>query len=313
MRAARLLAQGKINLFLRVLARETSGYHSLETLFQRLELADDVVVRVDVSGRSLECGGADLGAVEQNLAWRAASLFHDRTGWPAGFAIEIHKRIPVGAGLGGGSADAGAVLRILNRLAPAPAEASTLLDMALAIGADVPFLASEYSLALAWGRGERLLGLPPLSRRGVLLRVGECAVGTAEAFGWLAAAKGAYEPRARALQPHQLSSWKEVEALAENDFEEVVAARHPDIRSALDNGIEYSGPAAGGGDPGILSGTRPAMTGSGSALFTLLDGDAPPAGASAAGNANEKSGMSSVPRIILTATAGQVVAVEEIE
>src|SRR3954471_8595902 len=110
--AARVVAQAKLNLLLRVLAREASGYHSIETVFLRLDLGDDVCVRI-TSGRSLECNGpampADgLGAVEKNLAFRAGLAYAEATGWPSGFSIELTKRIPVGGGLGGGSADAGA-------------------------------------------------------------------------------------------------------------------------------------------------------------------------------------------------------------
>ena len=74
-RSARVVAQAKINLFLRVLAREASGYHQLETLFQRLELGDDVIVRTGVAGRTLDCRGADVGPTERNLAWRAAEAY----------------------------------------------------------------------------------------------------------------------------------------------------------------------------------------------------------------------------------------------
>src|SRR3954469_9617117 len=84
---ARTIAQAKLNLFLRVLAREASGYHQIETLFCRLDLGDDVVVRTDVRGRSLSCSGdvipaEGLGPVERNLAWRAAEAYADATGWP---------------------------------------------------------------------------------------------------------------------------------------------------------------------------------------------------------------------------------------
>src|SRR3982751_6289548 len=133
-RVARVRAQAKINLFLRVLARESSGYHQIETLFCRLALGDDVTVRVGVRGRSLDCNGAlpseGLGPVEQNLAWRAAVAYADAASWPIDFAIEIEKRIPVGGGLGGGSADAGAVLRALDALAPSPLAPQALLDIA---------------------------------------------------------------------------------------------------------------------------------------------------------------------------------------
>ena len=101
--AARVAAQAKINLRLRILAREASGYHQLETLFLRLALADDVLVRATDGARSLDVDGEVdvrlLGATERNLAWRAAEAYATVTGWPAGYAIELTKRIPVGAGL----------------------------------------------------------------------------------------------------------------------------------------------------------------------------------------------------------------------
>jgi 4-diphosphocytidyl-2-C-methyl-D-erythritol kinase len=123
-RVARVAAQAKVNLRLRILAREASGYHQIETLFLRLALADDVVVRATSGARSLDAAGSvdarQLGPVERNLAWRAASAYSEVTGWPAGFAIELTKHIPVGGGLGGGSANAGAVLRALDARAPTP-------------------------------------------------------------------------------------------------------------------------------------------------------------------------------------------------
>src|SRR5260221_354935 len=125
MRVARTAAQGKINLRLRILSRDAAGHHQLETVFQRIDLADDVTVRIGGTSRTLDCSGetipeAGLGPDEQNLAYRAATLYHEATGWPDTFAIEIVKRLPVGGGLGGGSADAGAVLRILDAMSPRP-------------------------------------------------------------------------------------------------------------------------------------------------------------------------------------------------
>ena len=264
--AARVRAQAKVNLFLRVLAREESGYHLIETLFCRLELADDVVVRVGGAGRRVDVVGADVGPPERNLAFRAATVFAEEARWPPGFAIEIEKRIPIGGGLGGGSADAGAVLRALNALAPAPLVGSAVFEIAARVGADVPFLASEWPLALAWGRGERLLGLAPLSSRETVLVVPSFGVSTADAYAWLdagqraAGARGASRRAAYSLD--DLASWDAVAAIAENDFEPAVMRRHPELAEQLAR-LRATGA------------TLARLSGSGSALFAVLPEGAP--------------------------------------
>lgn len=234
-RGAEVEAQAKINLRLRILAREASGFHQLETLFLRIALADRVRVH-RAATRSLDVAGlapdATLGPMEQNLAWRAATAYADAAGWRDGFAIELEKRIPVGGGLGGGSADAGAVLRALDALAPAPLGETALMRIAASLGADVPFLASEHAYALAWGRGERMLALVAPESRPVVLVVPPFAVNTAAAYGWLAdarAAQGAAPTAGPALAPAALADWDALAAQAVNDFEPVVAARHPEI------------------------------------------------------------------------------------
>lgn len=251
-RVARVLAQAKVNLYLRVLAREASGYHSIETIFQRLDWGDHVTVRV-APGRTLDCSGGSmpaegLGPVEKNLAFRAALAYADATGWPSGFAIEIDKRIPVGGGMGGGSADAGAVLRALDALAPAPL-GERLVEIATALGADVPFMAIEAPTALAWGRGERLLAIAPLPARPVVLIAPGFAVGTADAYGWVAEARGTYAPESGVLSPASLATWEGIAALATNDFERVVARRHPRIAELVDELASF------GAEPAMMSGS----------------------------------------------------------
>ena len=232
-REARVVAQAKINLFLRVLAREASGYHQLETLFQRLALGDDVRLRGGVAGRALDCRGADVGPVERNLAWRAATAYAERAGWPDGFAIEIDKRIPVGGGLGGGSADAGAVLRCLDALHPSPLGSAALLAIAATLGADVPFLTAEAPRALAWGRGERMLALPPLPARRAHLACFTEGVSTPAAFGALAElrARDADASAARPIlwTPERLARWDDVALVATNDLEAPVFAMREDV------------------------------------------------------------------------------------
>jgi 4-diphosphocytidyl-2-C-methyl-D-erythritol kinase len=263
--SARVAAWAKVNLALRVLAREASGFHQIETLFCRIDLADDVVVRVrEDEARTLDCAGADTGPVEQNLAMRAATAYAERDGWPRGFAIEIEKRIPVGGGLGGGSADAGAVLRALNALNPRPLSQHELLTIAGALGADVPFLTATAPLALAWGRGERMLALPALPQRDLALVLPPMSVSTADAYGWLAATRS--DAAAAVHYPSLLplaavTTWDGVARHSENDFEPVVFAQRPEL------GEIFARLAA---VPDIALAR---MSGSGSTLFALFSGD----------------------------------------
>ena len=261
--AARVEAQAKINLALRILAQEQSGYHQLETLFARIDLSDTVEVALDTNGRAIVVEGAEVGPPEQNLAYRAAVAFLETTRWATGFRIRLVKRIPVGGGLGGGSADAGAVLRILNSLAHHPLSPAALLTVAVRLGADVPFLAFEAPVALAWGRGERMLALPPLPSRELLLVVPPFGVNTAAAFGWVAAGRHGQMISAPApLEVDDLARWDRIAPLAANDFEAVVVAHHPAIGSCLD-ALRAAGAAIA------------RLSGSGSTVFGVFDGGAP--------------------------------------
>jgi len=267
--AVRIAAQAKLNLHLRVFDRDESGYHPLETIFHRVDLADELVVEVTAKEKTLDIDGAELGPVESNLAWRAAESFAAHTGWPRGFRIELKKRIPVGAGMGGGSADAAAVLRALNELASDPLPQGALLDLAATLGADVAFLASEAVMALAWGRGERMLSLPALARCDILLMSPAFSVSTADAYRWLDEDRAKLEeareliqssraPDALLLESVDLSTWSSIARFARNDFEAPVAARHPELNQYLDR-LRHS--------RAIFA----QMTGSGSTIFGVLD------------------------------------------
>lgn len=232
----RLQAFAKINLDLRILAREESGYHQIETLFQRIALADDVDVRVhDGAGIHLVCEPPVDVPDAQNLAWRAAAAYRAAAHWPhdtQAISIAIAKRIPAGGGLGGGSADAGAVLRALNALNPAPLAPPTLFTLAATLGADVPFLTSEYACALAWGRGERMLALAPLPERPVHLATFRDGVNTAAAYRDLAAARADGRVVSHGAIMHSsaaLGSWRDLAAYAGNDFEVPVFHARPDV------------------------------------------------------------------------------------
>jgi 4-diphosphocytidyl-2-C-methyl-D-erythritol kinase len=297
-RVARVAAQAKVNLRLRILAREASGYHQLETLFLRLVLADDLVVRLTDGARSLDAAGAvdarQLGPVERNLAWRAAVAYADATGRPGGFAIELTKQIPVGAGLGGGSADAGAVLRAMDALSPTPIGETALRSIAATLGADVPFLSTSQPFALGWGRGERLLALPAPPQREVLLVLPAFAVNTADAYGWLASSRATLAPASVAdpLDGTSLADWDALASYAVNDFEPVVAARHPRIATFVER-LRAAGC------------TLSMMSGSGSTVFGVL-----PAETRVALPQFSAEETSSAPRVLLTRTAERVEPVE---
>ena len=297
---ARTLAQAKVNLFLHVLAREASGYHQLETLFCRLDLGDDVVVRTNGRGRSLDCTGEvippnGLGPVEWNLAWRAATAYADATGWPNDFAIEIEKRIPVGGGLGGGSSNAGAVLRCLNALAPAPLHERDLLAIATPLGADVPFLTSESSLAVAWGRGERMLSIEALPPRAVTLICFPFGVSTRDAYTWLDEARDTDAPIPNVIQQSELTGWPAIAAIAHNDFSKVVVPKVQDISTAV---ASLTSAAPGCGEHTIVL-----LAGSGATVFMVAD-----APDSSASNRLTMSGVQH--RAVHTRTATRVVDVE---
>lgn len=291
--SARVRAQAKINLILRVLAREASGFHSIETVFLRLDLSDEISIRI-TNGRSLDCSGpavpaGGLGAVERNLAYRAADAYARATGWPAGFAIEIEKHVPVGGGLGGGSADAGAVLRALDALSSNPL-GPRLVELAASLGADVPFMSIDSPVSLAWGRGERLHPLKPLESKPILLAIPDFGIATADAYTWLAASRGHYAPVGAVLAADALATWEEIARVATNDFEGVVARRHPVIAELIDRFRSMDALIA-------------MLSGSGSTVFGVFD-EAP-----AGSNVTHATGL----RTIATKTSDRVVRVERVE
>jgi len=228
----RVLAHAKVNLFLRILAREASGYHQIETAFALLELADELIVRRTESGITLDVAGPDLGPPDENLAVRAARAVLDATGNRFGVAITLTKRIPVRAGLGGGSSDAAAALHAVNALAGNAIPRQELMHFATRLGADVAFFASGAPLALAWGRGERQLRLPAPPSLPALIAVPPIEVSTPDAYQWWDAQNPAPTSRGPVtLDPEALSSWGSIGRLGGNDFETVVFGKHPELRA----------------------------------------------------------------------------------
>ena len=243
-------APAKININLRVLGRRAdTGFHDIETWMVPVTLADDL--RVDLSdtpGIQLACSNPALDAGSGNLAWRAADLFLHSTAHPGGATIELHKHIPHGAGLGGGSSDAAAVLNALNALTDHPLTPEGLEHLGAQLGSDVPFFIRG-TAAIARGRGEVLAPAPahPLD---LLLLKPPFAVETAWAYRqW--SADGSCPA---AWTAPQLADGFEVF----NDLEAPVFAKHmvlPAMKMWL---LEHSLVAAAG------------MSGSGSCMFAIL-------------------------------------------
>jgi 4-diphosphocytidyl-2-C-methyl-D-erythritol kinase len=157
-RAYALPAPAKLNLFLHVLGQRDDGYHELQSAFALIDLAD----WIDIERRSdgaLHRDGDVVGTVDGDLALRAARLLQQRTGTRHGASIRVSKRIPAGAGLGGGSSDAATALIALNRIWNTRLSRPQLAELALELGADVPFFVRGTN-AFAEGRGERLTPLP---------------------------------------------------------------------------------------------------------------------------------------------------------
>lgn len=156
-------AFAKINLTLDVLDKRADGYHNLKSVMQTISIRDDIEIDVDTGKPwKLTCTNSDIPTDESNLAWKAAAVFCDATGKkPDGLEIRIHKRIPSGAGLGGGSADAAAVLRALNRHYDNPLSILALAELGASVGSDVPFC-TLCGTVMVEGRGERLRKLPDL-------------------------------------------------------------------------------------------------------------------------------------------------------
>ena len=233
---AEIEAPAKVNLFLRVFDERPDGFHELATLFQAVDLADHVrVERADESVRLEVHGGElDLGAEEDNLAHRAATRLLAEAGIEGGVRINLVKRIPVGAGLGGGSSDAAAVLRCVAALAGIPRDDGRLRRIGAELGSDVPFFLGRSPLAAGRGRGDVLEPLEALPVADLVLVSPPVHVSTGWAYGALDEARRARGGGRGPSLAGRPRDWEHVEARAHNDFQEVVASKHPQVARSLE-------------------------------------------------------------------------------
>lgn len=259
MRSISLPAFAKINLDLRVLGTRPDGFHDLKTVFQSLALFDNVTVTMRRGPLTITCDEPDIPTDQRNLVWKAVSLLHrmstGKSSAPRDIAIDLHKRVPTEAGLGGGSADAAMTLLALNTLWKLDLDMASLTRIAARLGADVPYFLVG-GTALGLGRGDDiypLADMPPVHV--VILRPG-FGVATAEAYQWFdeESRRPPREPAPRPVPP----GWPAWSATLRNDLEVPVIRHHPAIgrirQSLLDAGA-----------------TTASMSGSGSAVFGLFE------------------------------------------
>lgn len=259
----RLHSPAKINLMLSVHGQREDGYHDLTSLMAGLDFGDEIAVRLsDVD--SLECTDPDLPTGPDNLVLQAAALFRRRAGLSSGFSFCLNKRIPVGAGLGGGSGNAATALLAMNRLSGDVLSMDELFDSAKELGSDCPFFI-DGKPSLLRGRGEIVKSLPveiskQLEGQRLLLFKPNFAVSTAWAYGHMRSLRSSdvYEPETVAAS--RLEGFFDggaLENLLANNFERVVGLKFPAITLILEDLRRM-------GVPCLLSG-------SGSCCFALLD------------------------------------------
>jgi len=268
-------APAKVNFCLKIAGRRPDGYHDLVTLMHKVELRDLLHLRrCRAPGVRLTCPDSDLPLDAGNLAFRAARAFLDRLGGPAvGIEIVLEKRIPVAAGLGGGSSDAAAVLIGLDRLLDTGLSSDILFDLARPLGADVPFFVVPDQAAWATSIGDRLTPVAPLEEGWIVLANPGFPVSTRwvyENFALTRSGNPYILARGREMAERAGSggalrrdAWqvKDVASLG-NDLESVTIARFPEI------GAIKRTMMAGGAVCALMSGSGPTVFG----FFTHQDG-----------------------------------------
>lgn len=253
-------AFAKLNLTLDVLHQREDGYHDLCSIMQAISIRDDIEIQVD-TGKPwcLTCDKDWVPTDEHNLAWKAARIFFDELGGePNGIEIRITKRIPAQAGLAGGSADAAAVLRALNRWKGYPLSVLALCELGAKVGSDVPFCVL-CGTALAEGRGERLTALQDMPEMFFVVCKPELAFSTPELYAKLDSITIGERPNTTAMRAAlQRGDFVEIGKNLCNVFEQAVLPEYPELNYIKSVMMTY-------GAYGAL------MTGSGSAVFGIFE------------------------------------------
>ena len=229
-----VFAPAKINMILRILDRRPDGFHNLWSIMQTVALEDEVQIRLRAGRQDIQlrCDATQLAADRSNLVYRAAAEVLARAQQSIGLDIELRKRIPMGAGLGGGSSDAAATIIGLNRLLQLEWSPTQMADAGQLIGSDVPFFLFAPSAFVA-GRGETVRPVVVEGVRWVVLVNPGFGVNTKWAYQELAATRTAVTPLSlvqRELDRQSRVSWAQLIAAAENDFEAPVFDAYGKLR-----------------------------------------------------------------------------------
>ncbi len=256
----KIRAYAKINLGLRVVGKRSDGYHNIETIFHHINLFDELTLLPSPS-ISLSSTRRDLPSDSRNLCWKAVELLQKETRTRSGVSLHIAKSIPVGAGLGGGSSDAAAVLRNVPRLWNIAIPLKRLEDLALQLGSDVPFFLRDES-AYAAGRGEILHYFRLTLPYWIVLVTPGIDINTAWAYRELSKRKAPQGKRSSSSSASYDSDNANIDFRSlKNDFERVVISAHPAIgevkTTLLHNGAFFA-----------------LMSGSGSSVFGLFEQEA---------------------------------------
>lgn len=258
-------AHAKLNLYLEIVRKRPDGYHDLRTLFQTIDLSDEIRASLGGGlppGVACTVEDADLPTDERNLAVRAASAWLEASNSPLGVRIRIRKRIPIGGGLGGGSSDAAAVLTFLQTVPVELGRAlppAALLDLARSLGADVPFLL-EGGFAQGTGRGDVIAPLPPPPPVTYVLILPPFGTETAKVYAQAhlrlrSAPRGGFERAKEAVASGVPARIREAH---HNDLAQAAMRAYPEM-------LRYTSLTE------RLLGRAPCMSGSGSTLFDVPD------------------------------------------
>ena len=247
----RLFSPAKINLFLRVIRKRPDQYHDISSLFQAISLGDILTIRISKSGQdSLICQNPNLICDESNLIHKAIQIYRQKTGISNRFDIQLEKKIPIEAGLGGGSSNAATTLWGCNQLCGENASVEELMQWGSEIGSDIPFFFSE-GTAFCTGRGENVMNLPSLPFQKIQVYMPKEGLSTAEVFKRLEIPIDSSKNTHDEIQPYLNGSFDLF-----NDLETPAFQINPRLKILKDRLISY-------GFKKVL------MTGSGTAFFCM--------------------------------------------